>query len=88
MILTASSNQKSVPMLTIETWLQWLGRRRPADECPAWPPDLYAIAGALLKRSGAYLRVFEHDGSSDYLEDVKKVGDSWLKDLDKNVETG
>ena len=50
---------------------------------PIWPPDLYAIAGALLKRSEAYLRVFEHDGSSGYLVDVERVGGTWLKGLDQ-----
>jgi hypothetical protein len=63
-------------------WLSGLGRRRKMEECPLWPPDLFAIAGGLLKRSGAYLRVFEHDGRSDYLSDVREHGTAWLKELD------
>jgi hypothetical protein len=46
------------------------------------PPDLYAIAGALLKRSGAYLRVFEHDGQSRYLDDLSEIGAGWRTRLD------
>jgi hypothetical protein len=39
-------------VLTIETWLNGIGLKRPIEECPAWPPDLYALAGTLLRRSG------------------------------------
>jgi hypothetical protein len=45
-------------------------------------PDLYAIAGALLKRSGAFLRVFEHDGHSKYLSDLELQGATWRKTID------
>jgi hypothetical protein len=47
-------------MLTIEAWLKGIGLKHSVDVCPSWPPDLYALAGTLLRRSGAYLRVFEH----------------------------
>jgi hypothetical protein len=73
-------------MLTIETWLRGLGRRQALNECPVWPPDLYAISGALLKRSGAYLRVFERNESSGYLDNISVIGASWrqcIEDLDQ-----
>jgi hypothetical protein len=69
-------------MLTIETWLQSVSGNQSVAECPAWPPDLYAITGTLLKRSGAYLRVFERTGSSDYLDRIREIGESWRQDID------
>jgi len=55
-------------MLTIETWLNGIGLKQLSiDECLAWPPDLYALAGTLLRRSGTYLRVFERQGCAAYL---------------------
>ena len=77
------SDTRTRRVLTIKKWLEGLGRQHlPTLECPVWPPDLYAVAGALLKRSGAYLRVFEHDGVGDYLGDIEHIGESWLKNLD------
>lgn len=69
-------------MPTIQTWLNALGRKRPMNECPLWPPDLFAIAGALLKRSGGYLRAFEHRGTPNYLDTVEDDGQSWRGKLD------
>jgi hypothetical protein len=44
-------------MPTIGTWLNAIGRKQALEECPAWPRDLYALAGTLIPRSGAYLQV-------------------------------
>jgi hypothetical protein len=68
---------------TIKTWLEGLGRRQSWRECPVWPPDLYAITGALLKRSGAYLRVFEHRPGDSYLENVRAEAAAWRGELDR-----
>jgi len=73
-------------MLTIRTWLDSIGREESADECPFWPPDLFAVAGALLKRSGAYLRVFEDRGTSTYLEGVESAGASWRRRIDAQTD--
>lgn len=77
-------------MLTIQSWLEGVGRkRRPPEECPHWPPDLYAIAGGLLKRSGAYLRVFDRIARSEsYLDGIDAIGDAWrarIEGLPKRV---
>ena len=65
-------------MLTIDTWLKGIGRKQQAtEECPLWPPDLYALAGTLLRRSGSYLRVFERGGADDYLNGVEEVAANW-----------
>lgn len=70
-------------MPTIKTWLQALGRKRPWNECPYWPPDLYAITGALLKRTGAYLRVFQDRRWERCAQEIMKQGDDWQTELDK-----
>ncbi len=69
-------------MLTIRTWMNALGRKRPR-ECPLWPPDLYAIAGALLRRSGAYLHIFKHSESRTRVDDVRKVANLWRSNIDE-----
>jgi hypothetical protein len=70
-------------VLTIESRLQALGRKRPVKECPHWPPDLWAIAGGLLKRSGAYLRVFDRVvGAESYLDGIDTFGRAWRASID------
>jgi hypothetical protein len=68
-------------VLTIETLLEGVGRKAPR-QCPIWPPDLYAPTGALLKRSGAYLRIFEHHQPGGYLKDVAAMGQAWRERID------
>jgi hypothetical protein len=76
-------------MLTIETWLNGIGLKQLSiDECPAWPTDLYALAGTLLRRSGAYLRVFERQGCAAYLGGIEQEAATWRKQIDEiTVET-
>ena len=69
-------------MLTIQTWLRGIGLKQPIEECPAWPPDLFALAGTLIRRSGAYLRVFEHR-SSPYLDGIVPIAAAWRKRIDE-----
>lgn len=68
-------------MLTIENWLNSVGRKDPL-QCPIWPPDVYGIAGALLKRSGAYLRIFEDHSPNGYLQGIEEIGGAWRKTID------
>lgn len=69
-------------MLTVEIWLNGIGLRQPIEECPAWPPDLYALAGALIRRSGVYLQVFEHRGPAPYLNGIEDAAGKWRKQID------
>jgi hypothetical protein len=69
-------------VLTIETWLNGIGLKTPIVECPAWPPDLFALAGTLIRRGGAYLRVFEPRGSAPYLNGVDTAAKQWRDQLD------
>lgn len=69
-------------MLTIETWLRGIGLKRPIEECPAWPPDLFALTGALIHRSGAYLRVFENH-SCPNLGDIVQKAAAWRQRIDQ-----
>src|SRR5882762_4139498 len=70
-------------MLTIETWLKGIGLKQPIEECPAWPPDLYALAGTLIRRSGAYLRLFENRGSDPYLKGIVEAAEQWRRQIDE-----
>lgn len=74
-------------MLKIETWLEGIGLKQPIEECPAWPPDLYALTGALIRRSGGYLELFR-GRSADYLSGVVPVANRWREKIDEiQVET-
>src|SRR5689334_14410294 len=69
-------------MLTIKTWLEGIGLKQPINECPPWPPDLYALAGTLIRRSGTYLKVFEHRSPPGFLTGIKEVGRSWRQNIE------
>jgi hypothetical protein len=69
-------------VLTIETWLQGIGLTEPIGECPAWPPDLFALAGTLIRRSGAYLRVFERRDPGNYPSEIETAANRWRQKLD------
>jgi hypothetical protein len=54
------------------------------DLCPIWPPDIFAITGTLIERSGCYTEagpsrdnVKDH---GDYLEKISKIVDDWTTD--------
>ena len=70
-------------MLTIKTWLEGIGLKQPIEDCPPWPPDLYALAGTLIRRSGAYLKVFEHRGSTKYLTGIEQQAATWRRRIDE-----
>lgn len=69
-------------MLTIGTWLRAMRPDVAIERCPAWPPDLFALAGALVQKSGIYLRVFEHRSPRGYLEGIDSEGKKWRDRLD------
>ena len=53
------------------------------EQGPAWPPDLIAIAGTLIRRSGVYLRVFERRDRSDYVDNIAKAAREWRQKVDE-----
>lgn len=71
-------------MPSIDSWLTSLKRNHQGtDDCPVWPPDLFAICGSLLKISGAYLRIFERDNRDAQWVDAHKPGSDWRERFDK-----
>lgn len=69
-------------MLTIGTWLDGVGLTPPIMECPAWPPDLFAITGTLIRRSGAYLRVFKQRDPVTHVKGIVEVAQRWRQEID------
>lgn len=70
-------------MLTIQKWLESVGRnRQQVSECPSWPPDLFAICATLLKRSGTYLRIFERRSQRPAWTGARAAGIQWRKNID------
>jgi hypothetical protein len=73
-------------VLTIETWLNGIGRKQSTDDCPLWPPDLYGLLGTLLRRSGSYLRVFERGSPVDYPDGIEDVAADWRQRIEETTE--
>lgn len=57
--------------------------------CPTWPPDLFAVVGTIIDRSGCYTLASPNrddlQGHEVYLQEVQEIAKSW-KDL-LNVPT-
>src|SRR5882762_4188579 len=71
-------------MLTIQKWLEGVGRNRQrVSDCPSWPPDLFAICASLLKRSGTYLRIFERRARRPAWTNARASGVRWRRSIDK-----
>jgi hypothetical protein len=52
--------RKDWPDGSVGELAQYVAPRVFANErCPAWPPDVFAVAGTLLQRTGAYVRDVE-----------------------------
>ncbi|MDB6161229.1 MAG: hypothetical protein JWO04_4935 [Gammaproteobacteria bacterium] len=72
-------------MLTIQKWLEGIGRnRQKMTECPSWPPDLFAVCASLLKRSGTYLRIFERGSQLPDWRHSRVPGLQWRKSIDRS----
>lgn len=63
------------------------GSRGSLRSCPAWPPDLFAVAATLLEGSSAYAELPCTAGwnsagylfSNSYLREVKRAGAEWAR---------
>lgn len=40
---------------TIGDLMDWLLGTSAGKDCPTWPPDVFAVVGSVLQRSGAYV---------------------------------
>ena len=50
------------------------------SDCPNWPPDLFAIAATLLKKSGCYANCPSgKENREAYKKEVKTLGERWAK---------
>lgn len=73
--------------LTISKYIHFLLDDAAIDDCPRWPPDAFAIAGALLQRSGAYRLVITQwppAKSASWSDDIGKIGDDWREHAAEN----
>ena len=77
---------------TLESWLSHLLNGRIPKDPPAWPPDLFAIAAAVLGWTGAYvaaLNIGPYQGSRtlrknlSWSEQCETLGYRWRKSLTK-----
>lgn len=63
-------------------------RATPLDECPAWPPDVFAVAARYLTETGAYTAVVEPNGlglDERWPERARAVGREWRRRIDDSA---
>ena len=64
-----------------------LPRLRTNNAMPAWPPDCFALCVSLLRRTGAYTRMFANwppdslaEGAlEEWVDDTRRLGESWRR---------
>ena len=74
-------------------WLHFLGAMpADADWIPVWPPDAFAIAAALLRRTGAYVRLVNGSPSRNKKpargRTACDVGAAWRQTLEATLQEG
>ena len=79
---------------TIGAWLRFLGAELDdPDWFPVWPPDAFAFAAALLRRTGAYVGLVngaytKHLERSDADDHPVAVGERWRSRLEAVLREG
>lgn len=72
-------------VITVGTHLSPLTSGPPPAQCPAWPPDVFALTASLLQHSGAYTRVVGHwppaQPLTAWADYVSTTGKEWRKAL-------
>lgn len=60
---------------------EWVPARKNVDRCPIWPPDIFAVTGTLIERSGCYTeagpRRSDPASHRQYLTDIAKLVGDW-----------
>jgi len=81
------------PAARLDELLEYLGPGLLArEQCPPWPPDVFALAASVLRRSGAYVRVLDLHPQSDidllgkeWPAQVRKLAERWRKSLNESL---
>lgn len=77
---------------TVGDIILYLGPDTFADTAPAWPPDAFAIAATLLKRSGAYREVANawppkgFRDTNDWHDAIMALSDQWRASCDAGTD--
>jgi hypothetical protein len=74
--MTEASGPSSRPLAIDELIKYVLGKDPAPDSPPVWPPDMFAVAAIVLKRTGTYLCGAESNG---YTCEKKGKGPTWPK---------
>lgn len=77
----------NVDVSTIAAWLEGIGRTQSSscEACPCWPPDLFALAGTLIRRSGVYMRLFKDRDPAAWVSSIDTVAKQWRQQLDSTT---
>lgn len=80
---------------SIGAWICSFYRAGDSPTCPYWPPDLFAIAGSLLRRTGAYRQVFETPAGAvtkkGYSQlaiwrEARAIGAKWREGINRELQ--
>jgi hypothetical protein len=89
---TSTNRAIEIPAGTIGAWLRSLRGESSTEGCPFWPPDLFALTGSVLRRTGAYRRAFTSPiPNKDDLalwNEAQRAGVRWRGALDKRLRDG
>lgn len=89
-----SARSGSAPVASIGDWLRFLGAELDdPDWIPVWPPDAFAFAAALLRRTGAYVGLVNGECTKAMRATLDTdapttVGRLWRKELEAALREG
>ena len=94
-----TKESQSLKADSIGAWIRAFYSDGLSGRCPFWPPDLFAIAGSLLRRTGAYRKAFETPatavvgGKSSYSRlsiwrEARRIGGEWRGEISRQLSEG
>ena len=82
---------------TVQELIEFVLPGARADQCPAWPPDVFAVAATVMKRNGAYVQCIVTGVSSlpapeplfesGWPRKATDVGEAWRKSVNETLKT-
>jgi len=76
----------SAPGATFGDWLEFLGIDPTGNQWePSWPPDVFAVAAAILRRTGGYATLLTSASAGANSRLAEELGVRWRDELSKNI---
>lgn len=84
---TMESPTEPVGRCSLAEWIEFILPGALSGPCPTWPPDAFALAATLMRRTGAYVRCLTTGGratatlllDNDWPIRARDTGDAWRR---------